>query len=71
MNGVVYIAGGCRNTGKLAKADLPALVIRGSRDPFIPEKVTPTTAVNRLLNAEERNCNTAVLVFVSNLSASS
>lgn len=48
VNGVVYIAGGCRNTGKLAKVDLPALVIRGSRDPFTPEKVTPTTAVDRL-----------------------
>lgn len=39
MDGVVYMAGGCRSTGKLAKLDLPALMIRGSRDPFTPEEV--------------------------------
>lgn len=46
MNGVVYMGGGGKPTGKLANHELPSLVIRGSRDPFTPEKVN----LIRLLN---------------------
>ncbi|CAM9961673.1 unnamed protein product [Ectocarpus fasciculatus] len=38
VNGVVYMGGGGKPTGKIANLDLPSLVIRGSRDPFTPEK---------------------------------
>eukprot|EP00752_Nemacystus_decipiens_P016500 g14749.t2 len=38
VNGVVYIGGGGKPTGKLATHELPSLIIRGSRDPFTPEK---------------------------------
>ncbi|CAN0090721.1 unnamed protein product [Scytosiphon promiscuus] len=37
VNGVVFMASS-RPTGKLAKLNLPSLVIRGSRDPFTLEK---------------------------------
>lgn len=38
VNGVVYMGGGGKPTGKLANHGLPSLVIRGSRDPFTAEK---------------------------------
>jgi len=38
VSGVVYM-GSVKPTGKLSKLDVPSLVIRGSRDPFTPEKV--------------------------------
>lgn len=43
VSGVVYMGGGGKPTGKLANHELPSLVIRGSRDPFTPEKVPPTS----------------------------
>lgn len=46
VNGVVFMGGGYRTGGKLAKMDLPALLIRGSRDPFTPEEVR-TACVGR------------------------
>lgn len=39
VHGVVFMGSGNRTGGRLATIDVPALVIRGSRDPFTLEEV--------------------------------
>lgn len=39
VDGVVFMGGGAKMKGNLAKLDIPSLLIRGSRDPLTPERV--------------------------------
>lgn len=41
VHGVVYMGSGNRISDAMQGAEVPALVLRGSRDPFCPEEVSP------------------------------